>query len=183
MMDKTIEDKICNFQNQIKAPAPRFKSSAPPKTKAQLLFQGQKHPKKQKKIVRLEQWVEVCIVDGKPVTTLYPSNDKLIQDGQKMWPPPEFVYRRINFPEGVPDEYRWTNSQATPERLKRGGCGIQRMTVDTWLNVIEREKLRGDGHIGPTGVGNLPRPQETGGCNCPTCTRNQAILDRTQFVP
>jgi hypothetical protein len=102
-------------------------------------------------------------------------------------PPPEFVYRRINFPDGIPDEYRWTNSQASPERLKRGGCGIQRMTVDTWLNIIEREKLRDDGHIGPTGVGNLPRPQETGGCNCPTCTHNQAIFDaraaQSEFVP
>jgi hypothetical protein len=78
-------------------------------------------------------------------------------------------------------------TRKAPERLKRGGCGIQRMTVDTWLNVIEREKLRSDGHIGPTGVGNLPRPQETGGCSCPTCTHNQAILDarasQSEFVP
>ncbi len=147
------------------------------KTKAQLLFQGQKHPKKQKKITRLEQWIEVRILDGKTVTKLYPSNEKLIQDGQKMWPAPEFVYRRINFPDGIPDEYLWTVPPDGGPDLGRGGCGIQRMTVDTWLDVIELEKLREDGHIGPTGVGNLPRHQSTGGCNCPTCTHNQAILD------
>jgi hypothetical protein len=172
---------ISDFYSTPKKPA---KNSPPPKTKAQLLFQGQKHPKKQKKIVRLEQWVEVRIIDGKTVTQLYPSNEKLIKDGQKMWPAPEFVYRRLNFPDGIPPEYLWTMIDPTPEQLKRGGCGIQRMTVDTWLDVIEQEKLRDDGHIGPTGVGNLPRAQETGGCNCPTCTHNQAVLDaRAQFVP
>ena len=152
-----------------------------PQTKAQLLFQGQKHPKKQKKIARLEQWIEVRIVDGKTVTALYPSNEKLIERGQRMWPAPELVYRRINFPDGVPVEYHWSLPPDHTEQQKQlGGCGIQRMTVDTWLEVIEREKLREHGHIGPTGVGNLPRPKETGGCNCPVCTRNQAILDARQ---
>jgi hypothetical protein len=44
--------------------------------------------------------------------------------------------------------------------------------------VIEREKLRTDGHIGPTGVGNLPRPMERGGCECPMCKRNREILEK-----
>ena len=35
------------------------------------------------------------------------------------------------------------------EHRERGGCGLQRMTIDTWLEVIEREKLRKDGHIWP----------------------------------
>jgi len=169
--------QLLDISDLYSTPKKTTKNSPPPKTKAQLLFQGQKHPKKQKKIVRLEQWVEVRIIDGKTVTQLYPSNDKVIQNGQKMWPPPEFVYRRLNFPDGIPEEYLWTVIDPTPETLKRGGCGIQRMSVDTWLDVIEREKLRDDGHIGPTGVGNLPRPQETGGCNCPTCTHNQRVLD------
>jgi hypothetical protein len=141
----------------------------PPKTQAQLLFQGQNHPKKRKKIVRMEQWIEVRIRDGRTVTKLYPPNDELIKCGQRMLPPPEFVYRRINFPDGIPPEYNWAGPRNDIHR-ERGGCGIQRMTVDTWLNVIEREKLREDGHIGPTGVGNLPRPQEHGPCSCPVCT-------------
>ncbi len=44
-----------------------------------------------------------------------------------------------------------------------GGAGIQRLTFATWKEVIAREAERGDGHAGPTGVGNLPRPKERGG--------------------
>ncbi|MDQ2773665.1 MAG: hypothetical protein M3Y57_01875 [Acidobacteriota bacterium] len=79
-----------------------------PQTRAGQLFQGQNHPKKRKKTVRMEQWIEVRIRDGKTVTRLYPPNERLIKDGQKMLPPPEFVYRRLNFPDGVPQEYNWT---------------------------------------------------------------------------
>ncbi len=71
----------------------KIKEPEPPKTRAQALFQGQSHPKKRKKIVRMEQWVEVRIRDGQTVTRLYPSNDELIKCGQRMLPPPEFVYR------------------------------------------------------------------------------------------
>jgi hypothetical protein len=146
-----------------------------PLTRAGQLFQGQNHPKKRKKIVRMEQWIEVRIRDGKTVTRLYPPNEKLIKDGQKMLPPPEFVYRRLNFPDGVPHEYDWTGISEKQRAL--GGCGLQRMTVETWLDVTDREKLREDGHVGPTGVGNLPRPQEHGECTCRMCVGNQAILD------
>ena len=59
---------------------------------------------------------------------------------------------------------------------------IQRMTVDTWLDVIERERERGDGHIGPTGVGNLPRPEANGGCDCPVCTKNAEIWRKKGVV-
>jgi len=65
----------------------------------------------------------------------------LLQD-----PPPELVYRRLNFPNGIPDEYDWT----CPDPLVKqyGGGGVQRMSVDTWLDTIDRESLRTDGHIG-----------------------------------
>ena len=62
-----------------------------------------------------------------------------------------------------------------PEVRKNGGCGIQRMTIDTWLEVIEREEKRADGHIGPTGKGNLPRPAQYGECDCPACKANQSL--------
>lgn len=155
-------------------------------TRAQMMFQGQNSPKKKKKIHLLEQWIEVRIEEGKTVTTLYPSNQILLKHGQTMWPPPDLVYRRFNFPDGVPEEYRWVGM--TEERATLGGSGLQRMTVDTWLQVIEREPEEiprvgyqsavAPGHVGPTGVGNLPRPQERGECECPVCTKNQAILDR-----
>ena len=50
------------------------------------------------------------------------------------------------------------------------------MTVDTWLELIEKEEAQGMRHIFPCG-GNLPRPEERG-CDCPTCSKNRAIWKR-----
>ena len=52
------------------------------------------------------------------------------------------------------------------------------MTVDTWLRAVERETAEGTGHIGPTGVGNMPRPPEHGVCECDVCTKTALISDR-----
>ncbi len=80
---------------------------------------------------------------------------------------------RLHFMHGVPHEYAWTKSD---ERIRAaGGMGIQRMTVDTWLELIEKEKALGAGHLLP--CGNLPRPEERGGRDCPTCSKNRAILE------
>jgi hypothetical protein len=138
-------------------------------TKAQDIFQGQNHHKKQRKLVILNQWIEIDIDCGQTTTKLYPSNEELIEEGKAMLPPPELVYRRLNFPAGVPPEYHWVTQN--PEARELGGTGIQRMTVDTWLRVIERERADGTGHVGPTGVGNLPRPTEHGVCECEICKR------------
>jgi hypothetical protein len=119
----------------------------------------------------LEQWVQVTVEDGKPVTKLYPPNDVLLKKVQKMDSPPELVYRRLDFVNGIPPEYHWT-AKSTPELFETGGAGIQRMRYETWLDVIEREAATGTGHIGPTGVGNLPRPEHRGGCECYVCARN-----------
>jgi len=143
-------------------------------TKAQQLFKGQRNPKKRKKIPILDQWIEIEIQDGKTVTELYPSNEQLIKQGQAMIPAPEMVYRRLHFVNGVPPEYSWTTDDAVTR--ERGGMGTQRMTVDTWLELIEREEATGTGHVGPCG-GNLPRPEERGGCDCETCTHNRAVLE------
>jgi hypothetical protein len=143
--------------------------------KAQSIFQGQTHQKKQRKRVILNQWIEIEIDHGQTITTLYPSNEKLIEEGKVMFPPPDLVYRRLNFPAGVPPEYHWVTRN--PEARERGGTGIQRMTVDTWLRVIERERGEGTGHLGPTGVGNLPRPTERGVCECDIC-KNALMLEQ-----
>ncbi len=143
-------------------------------TKAQQLFRGQKNPKKRKKTPILDQWIEIEIQDGKTVTTLYPPNEQLIKQGQGMLPPPEMVYRRLHFVHGVPAEYNWTTDD--PVTRERGGMGTQRMMVDTWLELIEREKASGTGHVGPCG-GNLPRPESRGGCDCEVCSHNRAILE------
>ncbi len=167
---KELETQLAAVQKGV----PKAKGETP-LTRAQQTFQGQKSPKKRKKIQTLEQWVEIEVSPtGKTVTTQYPSNEILIQDGQKKWPAPELVYRRMHFVNGVPHDYAWATSD---ERIRKaGGMGIQRMTVDTWLELIEKEKALGTGHILPCG-GNLPRPEERGGCDCPTCSKNRAILE------
>ena len=128
-----------------------------------------------------EQWVEVRIVDGVTTTLYVPSNEEMLDiiadkmdEGE---PEPEMVCRRLYFPNGVPPEYAWTNlhRQETCEKTQagawcplcvvaeRGGCGLQRMTFETWQQIIEREQEVPGGHAGPTGVGNLPQPKERGG--------------------
>ncbi|MBV9302561.1 MAG: hypothetical protein JOY62_16655 [Acidobacteriaceae bacterium] len=151
--------------------ASQSKSAKQPKSPDQNVFQGQNYPKKSRKLVILNQWIEIEVEDGQTITTLYPSNEQLIKEGKAMLPPPDLVYRRLNFSTCVPPEYRWATRN--PEAWERGGTGIQRMTVDTWLKVIEQEKALGTGHVGPTGAGTLPRPAEHGECECEVCRRNQ----------
>jgi hypothetical protein len=98
----------------------------------------------------------------------------LQEKGKALWPGPELVYRRLNFVGSVPDEYAWTTDE---ESIRvNGGVGIQRMTVETWLRQIEKEKALGTGHLLPCG-GNLPRPEERGGCGCAVCTRNRGMTN------
>lgn len=135
---------------------------------------GRAAAKTRKNIPVLEQWVEIWTEDSVTRTQLYPPNDQLIKEAEKMDPPPELVYRRLNFREGVPAEYLWT--MPDKQALLYGGGGVQRMTIDHWLHIIALEKESGTEHIGPTGLGNLPRPHERGGCECPVCTLNQEML-------
>ncbi len=135
---------------------------------------GEKSGKKRHQISVLDQWVEIELsADGKTVTTLYPPNEILMQEVQKKSLAPELVYRRMNFIGRVPDEYAWaTDNQAIREN---GGMGIQRMEMNTWLELIEREKELGTGHLSP--CESLPRPEERGGCECPLCAKNRAWLE------
>ncbi len=66
----------------------------------------------------------------------------------------------------------------------------QKKAVISWLELIEKEKELGTGHLLPCD-GNLPRARvvahngqpdalcarERGGCECPTCSHNRAILE------
>lgn len=132
-------------------------------------FTGKNAKKNQRQIPILDQWVEITVDDqGNTVTKLYPSNQDLIKEGHTMDPPPELVYRRLHFVGSVPPEYHW--STKSPERRAAGGMAVQRMSVETWFETIQREKEKGTGHIGPC-RSLLPRPPERGGCECPVCTR------------
>lgn len=136
--------------------------------------------KRQRRIPILDQWVEVTIQDGYTITELFPPNEVLKEEGRAMDPPPELVYRRIFFPGGVPPEYAWTRPDDNV-RTYGGGC-IQRMTVETWLEAIEREEAQGLGHISDTGIPSIPRPNERGGCECEACQANQDMLDELGYA-
>lgn len=102
-----------------------------------------KTPKKEvvEEPVVVELWVEVRKLDNKVVTEFYPSNDELQQQIEESNPKPALVYRRLFFPDGVPTQYQWTRprkGQAT-----NGGLAIQRMTLETWLSLREKERETG----------------------------------------
>ncbi|MBV9765771.1 MAG: hypothetical protein JOZ48_13075 [Acidobacteriaceae bacterium] len=158
--------EMVNSQQQLRATidhiAKQIEEMNSPPSRAKILFQGQYHPKKLRKIPILDQFVEITIENGQTLTNLFPSNDQLIEEGQAMDPPPEMVCRRLNFVNGIPPEYYWATQDE--ERRQHGGGGIQRMSIDTWLDLIDREQADPSGHIGPCG-GNLPKPKERKGCH------------------
>ncbi|HEX4167424.1 MAG TPA: hypothetical protein VHZ55_18320 [Bryobacteraceae bacterium] len=91
---------------------------------------------------------------------------------------PDLVYRRLFFVGAVPPEYAWTTSDA--RTAGAGGLGTQRMVWERWLEQIAKESVSAGGHLLPCG-GNLPRPKERGGCECPVCTENQHLLKAAGF--
>ena len=115
------------------------------------------------------------MIDGKTVTTLYPSNEELLEEKERMSVPPTLVYRRLNFVDGVPPEYLWTTND--PVTVEYGGLATQRIRLETWLELIEIEKASETGHL--QGCEIMPRPEERGGCECESCTRAKARIAAT----
>ncbi len=172
--EERIAQRIQRAEAAAAAKTAKVKPEPEPKPEEpKRIFCGQNAKKNQRKIHVLEQCVEVSVEDGHAVTVLLPSNEELMEIGKAMDPPPDYVYRRFHFVGSIPAEYYWTTQD--PELRERGGAGVQRMTPETWVAVIEREKQRGDRHIGPCG-GNLPRPKERGECECSVCLENTRIL-------
>jgi hypothetical protein len=104
-----------------------------------------------------EQWLEIRVTEGVTTTEFIPGNDELLEEIAKAVEQgddePEMVYRRMNFPDGVPPEYAWTNSHDVAScelnaqgkwceecaRFLHAAAGIQRMTFATWKDVIALE--------------------------------------------
>jgi hypothetical protein len=96
--------------------------------------------------VVIEQWVEVRRIDGQVVTEFYPSNDELEQQLEASDPKPDLVYRRLFFPDGIPTPYQWTKPRKG--QAANGGLAIQRMTLETWLSLREKERETGHAESG-----------------------------------
>jgi hypothetical protein len=116
----------------------------------------------------LDQWVDVEIKNGRTATKLDPSNEQLLEDRKIMKPPPEQVRRRFDFCNGIPDEYPWCLQ--TEEQRTMRQWAVQQITLETWLEAIEREKAAGTGHLSDTGE-DLPDPKRRTWCYCKVCAR------------
>jgi hypothetical protein len=102
-----------------------------------------KAPKKEivEEPVVLEQWIEIRRIENKVVTQFFPPNDEMEQMIEESDPKPTLVYRRLFFPDGVPEQYQWTRPRKG--QAANGGLGIQRMTLETWLSLRDKERASG----------------------------------------
>jgi hypothetical protein len=73
----------------------------------------------------------------------------------------------MHFVDGVPPEYYYVTDRE--DRRRNGGLSMQRMTLQTWLETIEKERELGTGHL--LSVPYMPRPKSRGICECDVCTR------------
>ena len=157
--------------------AKREAEQRPVKTAADEVFAGQNCLVEATAPVRLEQCVEVRVVDGATVTTYAPANAELVEWGRAMLPRPQVVYRYLNLPDGVPAEYEWVG--VTGEQQRRDGLsGVQRMTAEEWLAAVAREESVPGGHAGPAARW-VPR-KRWGQCACALC-RCRAATRRLQL--
>ncbi|MBV9500441.1 MAG: hypothetical protein JO138_13800 [Acidobacteriaceae bacterium] len=169
--------KVQQENEKLRAQVQQFENNQPKaqgrieKPAATAQRDGKRQAKPEGKPQIMDQWIEIEMVDGQAVVSYHPSNEELWEEGKKMVPPPTMVYRRFHFVDAVPSEYAWTTSD--PQTMEFGGLGIQRMSVDTWLRIIEEEKATGKpGKCG----GNLPKPEAWGHCECKSCTANRERL-------
>lgn len=95
----------------------------------------------------IRQWVDVEPKGARTCTSLYPSNEEIKKRVASASHPPSFLTRILNFPDGVPPEYSW----AFPDDLQQltPSTAQQTMLYNDWLRVINREKSKATGHLGP----------------------------------
>lgn len=98
--------------------------------------------------LKVDQYVEVKVVDGECTTSCYPSNEQVIEEIARRPNPPIFMTRWILFPDGVPAEYDWCNPNEVQKFAKTHAN--QKMLYTQWLRAIEKEKATG--HLGPVQI-------------------------------
>ena len=121
-----------------------------------------------------QQWIEVKRVNGQTVSKFFPTNAEFEKERLEMDPPPSLIYRRLNFVNGVPDEYSWTNP--TPVVKIRGGHFLHRMLVEDWPEVMDAERREGNLHAFAS-PNPQHRPDAFGPCPCDACTKEREKLE------
>ena len=134
-----------------------------------------KKKKQLRNAITLDQWIEVTSGNDETRTEKYPSNEELRAKLAQMTPPPDLIYRRIHFRNGVPLEYDWV--QPDPQQRELGGICLQRLTVDDWKKLVLSEKKGEGDHLKPS-LDPRPRPKARGECQCAACAKNRARLER-----
>ena len=108
--------------------------------------------------LKLQQVIEVEVVNGQTRTFFFPSNQQMMKEAAKRPQVPLLFERYISFPQGVPPEYDWTRLDEFRKRTDM--IGVQKMSYDTWLEVIQREAASGSGHVGPVvPIDSDPEPE------------------------
>ncbi len=93
------------------------------------------------------QYIDVEVENGKTISDIGPSNEEILQQSTTMDPPPQLIYRNLNFQNGtIPPEYQWVKLELGDTRAP-----CQELPFDEWLVIIEREN--GAEHIGPRNPG------------------------------
>lgn len=121
---------------------------------------------KTKRTVTHDQWIEITRQNGQTVSTFYPPNAEFERRRLAKDPPPDLIYRRMNFVHGVPSEYEWT--QPPPDMRQYGGHCLLRLTTADWLHVMQLERDLGYQHV--MRARTQPRPDDFGPCPCARCT-------------
>jgi hypothetical protein len=123
--------------------------------------------KKLKKLVIHQQWIDITKKGDGQTSVFYPPNDEFTRMMEDMDPKPDLIYRRLNFINGVPEQYTWTSPDARAEAY--GGHALVRMKVEDWPLALKEERLNGNKFAVPP-ARQQPRPEQFGPCPCPRCT-------------
>ncbi|HEY3937539.1 MAG TPA: hypothetical protein VGL97_08925 [Bryobacteraceae bacterium] len=96
------------------------------------------------------QLVQVRIEEGRTVTWAHPFN-ATVRRQLELKGPETTVWRRFEFPEGVPPEYAWV--AITPEEQGTEKAHYaEKLSAAEWRRARAQDEARGDGHVGPCGT-------------------------------
>jgi hypothetical protein len=97
----------------------------------------------------LVQKIMVSVTREGTHTEMRPSNDAILRQLDRKSPyPPEEIYRKFEFPQGMPPEYHCFTDREDYRR-ERGHTIEQWISSDNWRELAAREEALGTGHALP----------------------------------